>query len=1007
MDGQCAVRIHSNCGEIARGRADCEGTSRALCPRAPGRHRTDAVNRIWLRSTLIASSLLWADLPVRTGRAADFHAGFDEGHTSWFARMNRDRVRLAAHRRIAEHALRGSGAEEFDLHSAAEGESVLLEYPLPPARVLTDELQAALWVRCDRPGAQLGLRVVFPHQKDPRTGEWLTILLRGEVYTTPGRWQELRCRTPAKEFGDRVKLLRYQFKDTPLDLSGMYADRLVVGVPLAPGNTRIQLDELTFGPVVSPEPQEHVAPQSDDEVRGGPPVEFRLDRLYVEGRPFFPRMAAYHGEDLSLWSAASLNVAWLPNVEDRELLSRLRQQGLWAAATPPRAVSATGQILPAADAGLMPFSAATAPILFWNFGTRIPAAARPELLTWHEQVQTADRRYRRPTMADVTGDERLYSRHFPMLGVGRHVLNTSLGPAQYRDGLLQSRKLARPGSFAWTWIQTEPASALAAQRRAGAHSPIVIEPEQIRWQVYAALSAGCRGLGYWKTTRLDADGPGARERLLQIGLLNVELALLEPWLSTGTVVDHVPIQLGAPASAGASAGRLRFRAAAVDRNAPGSNNAAAPGTPDPEFSAAVIRGELGTLLLPVWYERGAQFVPGQLVAAGAVITVRGVEESASAWEVTTTGIRSLRPEPVAGGMRVALEKLDQTAAVILSSDRTLRQQLFEKIQKVAPESARRHLELAEAKAQRVRAVDEELGMLGVSQADAPQLLDRAERFLEAARSALKREEFDQCRQAAADAMQALRLLQRAHWNDAVARFSSPLSSPHTLCFQTLPDHWKLVARLGRSRGETEANSLLRSGDFEDIDTMLVEGWRHHQHRLADVRAAAELLADPHGGKYCLRLVACPAAGVDPPTVVEHSPVSVSSPPITVHAGQIVHISGWVRVAAPSIGSLDGAMIYDNLTGPVGALRWQERTGWLPFQLIREIHQSGPLMLTLTLDGLGEMHVDDLRVLAIGPDGSVPQPGFPIQQTGGERPPSRPWDLLGRLPRWNPLRGPRE
>jgi hypothetical protein len=47
-------------------------------------------------------------------------------------------------------------------------------------------------------------------------------------------------------------------------------------------------------------------------------------------------------------------------------------------------------------------------------------------------------------------------------------------------------------------------------------------------------------------------------------------------------------------------------------------------------------------------------------------------------------------------------------------------------------------------------------------------------------------------------MQLLRILQHAHWSDAAHRLYSPVSSPHTLCFQTLPDHWNMIARFGRT-----------------------------------------------------------------------------------------------------------------------------------------------------------------------------------------------------------------
>ena len=47
------------------------------------------------------------------------------------------------------------------------------------------------------------------------------------------------------------------------------------------------------------------------------------------------------------------------------------------------------------------------------------------------------------------------------------------------------------------------------------------------------------------------------------------------------------------------------------------------------------------------------------------------------------------------------------------------------------------------------------------------------------------------------AMQSLRILQRAHWEAAIAERSSAIASPYTISFQTLPEHWRFVVELAR------------------------------------------------------------------------------------------------------------------------------------------------------------------------------------------------------------------
>src|SRR5262249_13558594 len=158
------------------------------------------------------------------------------------------------------------------------------------------------------------------------------------------------------------------------------------------------------------------------------------------------------------------------------------------------------------------------------------------LAAWQEQIQNADRAFERPIMGDVTGLERTYSRQLSMLGVSRRpAVQTSFGLKSYRDWLIERRNLAQPTSFISTWIQTEPEPALDEARDAAGWAPQVVEPEQLRLETYAALAAGCRGVGFWTHSSLDDNRPGALEKKLMLKLLNMELELLEPLLAVGNL----------------------------------------------------------------------------------------------------------------------------------------------------------------------------------------------------------------------------------------------------------------------------------------------------------------------------------------------------------------------------------------------------------------------------------------------------------------------------------------
>jgi hypothetical protein len=361
--------------------------------------------------------------------------------------------------------------------------------------------------------------------------------------------------------------------------------------------------------------------------------------------------------------------------------------------------------------------------------------------------------------------------------------------------------------------------------------------------------------------------------------------------------------------------------------------------------------------------------------------------------VTTTGLHPLKKAKTPGGYQVTLPKLDQTAVILSSPDPLQRDPIEERTMAIAPASARICIDLAKAKLDRVGKVDAELTALGHDQPDGRTLLYRAEQFVGHAETAFQQRDYNLAREDAADAMQLMRTLQYAHWNEAVLSqgVNTPLLSPYTVCFQTLPDHWRLVERIGRSADRPQDN-LLPSGDFEDSITVKQE-WIHSQHAVEGVCAHARLVSSSHLGKLCLQLTAGPVPGIDPPVVVPKPPVSVTSPPVPVRAGQVLYISGWIRLVSPVTGSLDGVTVHDNLGGMLGALRFTEVGGWERFQLLRDVREDADLRLTINLNGMGEVLLDDLKI--------IPLSERSIQTASGHRP--APFSQSPAPRRfWNPL-----
>ena len=932
--------------------------------------------------TSTGHSLMMAGLLLLSvsGVAEEFRQEFESPEVAWQVRFLSREAEIAIHER--RRGVGRSGSAEFiRVISKRENSRIRLESSVPAATVF-DELEASVWVKSTHEGFAFAVRVTLPEVMDPETNSALTLLIMGDRYQQAGRWQQLKCRTTDRSISDQLRLQR-SLKQLKILSPAMFVDQVIIEGQLPPESVQIQFDDLLVTPVVpfraseskgKPEFIQQVRQTVEEPVspdhRKAPSVRFSLHRLQVESQPFFPRIITHQQERPDVLASAGLNVVWVPDYENTSVTGPIRRQGLWITSAPPYAKGADGEPLESEDASLLPFGSNTSPVLFWMLGARMTLNGHPRLSSWTNQIREADRLNKRPIAADVIENERLASRHVDMLGISRHVIHSHCSLADYRDWMIQRREQSWPDTFCWTWIQTEPVSSMADLAR-GIESRPQLEPEQLRLQVYAALAAGCRGLGFWTTTSLSEETPAARERLLTLTLLNLELELFEPWITSGGKPELVPFHLEAsrPDPWALNGKNRSSDAGKLEKASNGKQpNGKSPVTkPSREMQAALLSSDRGALLLPMWLEENSQFVPGPLTARNLTITVPGGGETAAAWEITTTGrLRHLDREPAAGGVKIKLPRLDQTAAILITSDPTLVEELNQKIASIQDRSAHLIVELARLKLDRTRQIDQELQNLGVGRPEAWRWLGEAKQQLEKGDSALKLQQYAIARQHADESLLYSRFLQRAHWDYANQRRSSATSSPWNISFQSLPEHWKLVHRLEKLGDLDAMENLLPSGEFEDLGTLVAEHWQHEQAMQDTVESMAGLLPSTKQGKLCLRLSAVPIAGTSALIAVSTAPVTVVSPGVTVQTGQVVRITGWAKVPTTISGSVDGALIYDSLLGKSGAVRLRLPQDWQRFELVRPIPESQELTVSLSLQGLGELWIDDLKVTAFEP-----------------------------------------
>lgn len=896
-----------------------------------------------LQGLLLACIFSTSSGPVQAEEYVDDFDGDEIGCRLYF---DEKQVQLKLQERTKSLAFSGMGAERFQFVAAENNVSLVIETAVKPTRVF-EELRISAAVFCNRPGTQLAARVVFPHQIDPTTKEPVTRLFVGQTLTEVTKWQELKLTTTDSQIGKHLILWRASLKPQELDPREMYIDRVYLKQTLGKGMTEIMLDNLRMSPIVEPETEWLNQSQAEANEPRKPTIEFQLDRLIVEGRPMFPVIVPYQHEPVELFKQIGPNVVWVDNYLNRNLVNQLNRERIWATAWPPSVKSENGKILDAAQGSLAPFGEETDGVLFWNLGVRIDPTSHQQLKHWVHQVKTSDREQRRPILADVTAEETIFSRDVDMLGISKHILQTPYSLKAYSEHLKRRMRRAQPGTFVISWLQTEPSREIADYRKGIGLSPASVEPEQIRLQTYHSLCAGCKGLGYWNWTPLNAEGPGFEERRLVLEQLMTELDLLEPFLAGGEVIDKFQVSLSN------SNGSKRNP---IQQNLLETSS-------EEELSCALIRSEHGLVILMSTLEPDSQYVPGPLAANDLKILVRSLPESAFLWQITPTGLWPLETSRKAGGTEIRIPRFNMTAALMVATDQGVAQEMERKIQQIQSRAAELSLELAEAKFERVQKIDSELNELGVGLSAGSHLLLQSRRLIEESRLSLKKQHYHQTRDNAEMACQLLRILQRTHWQNAVQHLSSPTSVPHAVCFQTLPDYWKLIQLLGQQEDSPRA-SLVHTANFEDADSMRVEGWTR------DVTSSKQVAVydalDPshvHEGDYCLRMVSVPTEN-QPVVTIDEPVVRYETPAIPVKAGELLHVTGWIRIPRPLTSSLEGFRIYDTQFGSANALQWSQETEWKQFEMMRPIWKQEDVHIVMELYGLGDVAIDHVQIKTI-------------------------------------------
>lgn len=823
---------------------------------------------------------------------------YDGPTTSWSPVPNRFGVRVLAHERVRQDDQRGTGAELVRL-TGPPGYSGLLLTPIGHAPILED-LQIEVRLRTDHPGVQLGVRVVFPRETDPNTGRSLVSIVRGDDRALGVRdWETLTLSQAPATVRRHARAVGSSLGHS-IDERGAYADAVVLIVPCDPQGAALWIDELKIEGLVR---SAATSGNPDTTAEQAPPTPRRVrltqEGLLIDDRPYFPRVITHYGESLPELKKLGFNTIAFESTPTEELRDECGRLGLQLICPPPPTEELTSPATAAPWDG----------VLAWLLPDPVDEHSLDATAAVAETLRQNDTVLNRPVLARPTEAWGAWSR----LADGLVVDAPWAPPARMLDGcksrFTAARRFARPGAPLLAAIPLTHSDAYLRQVTAFAPAGTVDTwraPTDVIAEATAASTDGARGV--WITRNAAFTGAEGDERVRQgMALLNLNLTLLEPWLRDGR-----------------RAGEIAAR--------------------EPGRSAVVMSRGRTRLLIPRLDD------PITQSPQGATYIVPGVAEAAKAYEFTLVGMRPLALNRLAGGAHVNAG--DPAAWVLITEDARSAAEVGQRVRSVSRRAEALQQSIAVAELRHAEAHLSPLVLAAGSRSPDAAVLADARRKISLAKSAESTGDIS-----AAFAHAAEATTQLARWSRdrvAAANAVGPLdSSPLAVQASTIIDHYRLLQLI---EPLSRRANLLPAGDFEDHTTAAASGWRHIARDAGASQAVVSFAgAAPPQGARCLR-IECPADDAQAPAAAS---VEISSPGVNLETGQLVEVTGMVRVESADRGGQ--LVLTDNLGGEELSVVLDRPTSWRPFRLLRRALQDGPLQVTFAANGPITAELDAVMV----------------------------------------------
>ncbi|EAQ82244.1 hypothetical protein [Blastopirellula marina] len=864
-----------------------------------------------MRYSLLLGVIVGAISAFTAAAQASYQEDFEGAQTS-FQLLDVDiDFRVVRHERTQKVVRSGRGAETIAFEATA-GSKLMFGAAVPHSSVIAD-LKPTIWLKGERAGAQMVVRIVFPRFTDAN-GVPATMFLGGSTYQQAGRWQQLTLGDLKAEVERRTAALRAQYGPT-FDPREAYIDVVGVNFYAGPGFTEYAFDDLELTGQLAPQGEKSTvnvslratAPRAEEI---GTPQRSVVTRdgnmLLVDKQPLAHRVIDYHGEPLALLRQLGFNAIRLSTKPDEGLQYDLQRNGMTFIAPPPR----QGAV-----------DSAYVRLLAWQIPTSKRAEDFPDFALTADDVRRADARDNRPILAAPTTALYEHSRFADIILHDVPMIGSSALPADLPQKIEKRSLFCSQSAAHWSTIETEFPEETRRQLEALSSLPqlsAAIEADQLQQQLFLSACGGARGFVFSSQSSLADERPVNEYRRAALELANRRLALVEPWI------------------------------AAADQLRPIS-------TIYPNIQATLLSTPTAKLLIVVRSTAGDQFTVAPTPERPVAIQVPGVPTDSEPWLLHNSDLQPVRHSRQDGGIRLVLDDRARVSLIVLTQDPIVLRDMRRRIE----ENGRRITELQYEIAQQTIALarDVTAQLRGGDQVATAQIalawgdLRQAERGLEVGGVALAESKI-------AAAMGNLQQVQRLQWERTIAQYFSPVTNPLTISYDLLPLALQIQSRLAIM--EPSANRLA-GGDMEDLGFLLSTGWRQTQRPSPGINLQCELTSsEVKGGNYALRLGVLAENNLAQ-VLADAPPLKIDSAVVDVQPGQLLLIRGWVKVRSEIAPGRNALTIYDSLGGKRMGLQMAADDQWQEFSLIRAANEAGTIHLTFEMTGLAEATIDEVTI----------------------------------------------